>query len=128
MAEESKTDLAEERTDFAEDRTILSNERTFAGWLRTGYAGIGIGLAFNALFSRIEPPWIPKLIASTFLLVAIVIFYTADRRACAVMTRLETHRVQAAKTAGIRIISIASIAATAALIAAIWLLRFEPAG
>ena len=128
MAEESKTDMAEVRTDFAEDRTILSNERTFAGWLRTGYAGIGIGLAFNALFSRVEPPWIPKLIASTFLLVAIVIFVTAERRACAVLARLHTHSVLAVKTAGIRITSFASIAATAALIAAIWLLRFDSAG
>ena len=128
MSDESEIGLAEVRTDFAEDRTVLSNERTFAGWLRTGYAGIGIGLAFNALFSRVEPPWIPKLIASTFLLVAIVIFVTAERRACAVLARLHTHRVLAVKTAGIRIISFASIAATAALIAAIWLLRFDSAG
>jgi uncharacterized membrane protein YidH (DUF202 family) len=39
-----------DRTDYAEDRTILASERTFASWLRTGYGGISIGLAFNALF------------------------------------------------------------------------------
>jgi putative membrane protein len=42
MADQEKDELARERTDFAEDRTVLANERTFAGWLRTGYAGIGI--------------------------------------------------------------------------------------
>jgi putative membrane protein len=126
MAEADKTDLAKERTDFAEDRTVLANERTFAGWLRTGYAGIAIGLAFNALFGRVEPGWIAKLIASAFLVIAILIFIGAERRACAVFSRLHTHKVQSVKITNLRILTYASIAATAALIAAIWLLTFKP--
>ena len=44
------------RTNLAEDRTILANERTFAGWMRTSLAAIAIGVGFNALFARLEPP------------------------------------------------------------------------
>ena len=132
MAEENPQDqdrLARVRTDFSEDRTVLANERTFAGWLRTGYAGIGIGLAFNALFSRVDPPWIPKLIATVFLLIAVVIFIAAERRACAVFSRLETHQIKSVKVSSVRAITITSVLATVALIGAMWLLRFEaPAG
>ena len=125
MADDDQTTLARERTDYSEDRTVLANERTFAGWLRTGYAGIGIGLAFNALFSRVDPPWIPKLIATVFLLIAVVIFIAAERRACAVFTRLETHQVKSVKVSSVRAITIASVLATAGLIGAMWTLSFE---
>jgi putative membrane protein len=125
MAEESKTELAESRTDLAEDRTVLANERTFAGWLRTGYAGIGIGLAFNALFARVETAWAAKAIATAFLLIAILIFFAAERRACHVLSRLSTHKVETVKTTSVRVISIGSIVATLALVAAIWLLEFQ---
>ncbi len=125
MPNESKRELARERTDFAEDRTVLANERTFAGWLRTGYAGIGIGLAFNALFGRVDPGWIAKLIATVFLLIAIMIFIGAESRSAAVLDRLHAHKVQSEKINNMRMITIASIAATVALIAAIWLLEFK---
>ena len=126
MADEDKDELARVRTDFSEDRTVLANERTFAGWLRTGYAAIGIGLAFNALFSRVEPAWMAKLIATAFLLIAVTIFIGAERRACAVFARLDTHEVQSIKITGVRLVTIASVVATLALIAAIWLLTFKP--
>ncbi len=126
MADAKKRELARERTDFAEDRTVLAKERTFAGWLRTGYAGIGIGLAFNALFGRVEPGWIAKLIATVFLLIAVMIFVGAERRSAAVFDRLHSHNVKSEKANNMRIITVASIAATLALIAAIWLLEFKP--
>ena len=113
-------------TDLAEDRTILSNERTFAGWLRTGFAGIGIGLAFNALFTRLEPTWVPRLIASVFLGIAIVIFIAAERRATVVLRRLEAHKVRSARAGTLRGIAVTCAAATAALIAGIWLLPLDP--
>ena len=128
MADDDKTELAHVRTDFAEDRTVLANERTFAGWLRTGYAGIGIGLAFNALFARLEPPWVAKLIATGFLLIAVMIFIAAERRACAVFARLDTHKVKSVNVTSVRAVSIASVLATLALVAAIWLLSFEVGG
>lgn len=125
--ESQSGDVHSARTDLAEDRTILASERTFASWLRTGFAGIGIGLAFNALFVRLEPTWVPRLIATAFLAIAIFIFIAAERRACAVLTKLSPHQVQTARQGNLRIITFVCVAATIALIAAIWLLRIEPA-
>lgn len=130
MADEDKdkNELARVRTDFSEDRTVLANERTFAGWVRTGYAGVGIGLAFNALFARLEPPWVAKLIATAFLLIAVMIFIAADRRASAVFARLDTHTVKSVNVTNVRVVSIGSVLATLALVAVIWLLTFEAGG
>jgi putative membrane protein len=116
------------RTDYAEDRTILASERTFASWLRTGYAGIGIGLAFNALFVKLEPPWVPRLMATTFLLIAIYIFIAAERRASAVLNRLQPHTVTTVRSSNLRLITMTSVVATLALIAAMWLLPIKAAG
>lgn len=118
--------LARLRTDFSEDRTVLANERTFASWVRTGFAGIGIGLAFNALFTRIQPEWLPKLIASIFLLVAILIFIAAEHRARMVMRRLHAHQVKPIKVTSLRLITIAAVAATVGLLAVIWLVQINP--
>lgn len=118
--------LARLRTDFSEDRTVLANERTFASWIRTGFAGIGIGLAFNVLFTRIEPAWLPKLIASIFLLIAILIFVAAERRACTVLRRLHAHQVTTIKITNLRLITVAAVLATIGLLAVIWLLQLEP--
>jgi putative membrane protein len=125
---ESKTELAEDRTDLAEDRTILANERTFAGWMRTGFAAVGVGLGFQALFNKMEPDWVPKGIATAFLLIAIIVFWTAERRACAIMGRLKTHEVETVRARNLRLISYAIIAAIASLIAAMWLLRIKSGG
>jgi putative membrane protein len=109
------------RTDLAEDRTLLANERTFAGWLRTGFAAVGIGLGFNVLFREMEPFWLPRAIASVFILVGIFVAIAAERRACAVRERLSAHVVESAKPINIRLITIATSVAAMALIAAIWL-------
>lgn len=112
------------RNDLAEDRTILANERTFAGWLRTGLAAVGIGVAFHVLFGEIDPPWIPRAIATIFLLLAILVVLLAERRAAAVTCRLEAHVVETARPMNLRLIAWAVVGATAALIAAIWVLSF----
>jgi len=115
-------DLARARTDLAEDRTVLANERTFGSWLRTGFAAIGIGLGFHALFGRIHPLWLPRAIATAFLLIAILIFIAAERRACIVIRRLHTHKIETVKIGVLRLITAVTVAATLALVAAIWLL------
>ena len=125
---ENKTQLAEDRTDLAEDRTILANERTFAGWMRTGFAAVGVGLGFQALFNKMEPDWVPKGIATAFLLIAIIVFWTAERRACAIMARLKTHDVETVRSRNLRLISYAISIAIAALIAAMWLLPIKSGG
>ena len=109
------------RTDLAEDRTLLANERTFAGWLRTGFAAVGIGLGFHVLFEQMQPAWLPRTIATTFMLVGIAVAVAAERRACTVRDRLSTHTVESARPMNLRIITVAMAVATLALIAAIWL-------
>ena len=110
------------RTDLAEDRTVLANERTFGSWMRTGLGGIGIALAFHALFGRIHPLWVPRVVATAFLAIAIIIFIAAERRACIVIRRLHTHKVETVKVGVLRLITVVSVAATVASIAAMWLL------
>ncbi len=119
---DSRRELAEDRTDLAEDRTALANERTFAGWARTAMAAIGIGLAFNALFKAMEPAWVPKAIATVFILLGLFLTVMAERRACAVASRLDTHSVKEMAQMNLRVIAIAMGLGGAALIVAIWML------
>ena len=84
-----KNDLAQDRTDWAEDRTILANERTFAGWMRTGMASVALALGLRAVFGSFEPTWVPKAVASGFILTAIMIFWAARQSACAVYLKRE---------------------------------------
>ena len=118
----ARDEAAEARTDLAEDRTILANERTFAGWMRTGLAAVGIGIGFNALFDALQPAWIPKAIATVFLVIGIFVVIAAERRACAVMRRLEPHEIQAFRPVNLRLITWAMAIATVSLIVAIWMI------
>lgn len=125
---EPKQDLARERTDYAEDRTILANERTFASWFRTGLGAVGIGLGFQALFSKIEPAWVPRLIATVFLLLGIFLFVAAERQACKVLSRLSVHSVKPFRNKNMRLITVVSSVAVTGLIAALWMLPFTTGG
>ena len=110
------------RTDLAEDRTILASERTFAAWTRTSLGCIAIGIGFQALFNRMEPNWVPRAIASGFLLLAALIVWLAVKRGGSVARRLSPHVVATARPMNLVLIaSVVSIGA-AALAAAIWLL------
>ncbi|TRD11716.1 DUF202 domain-containing protein [Erythrobacter insulae] len=121
---EDRTDLAKDRTDWAEDRTMMANERTFAGWMRTGLAAVGIGLGFNALFGTLKPAWVPKAIATLFMAIGIFIFWAAQDKGCAVQTRLDAHKAEPIKRMNMRLIAGFMGLASAALIAAIWLMSF----
>lgn len=123
MSDGSTTDLAEDRTDMAEDRTLLANERTFAGWMRTGMASVGIALGFHALFNAMAPAWVPRAISTAFLIVAIFIFWAAERRSARVCRRLDATTVETFGGANLKLVASALTAATLALMAAIWLLR-----
>src|SRR5688500_4008837 len=90
---DAQLDRSELRTELAEDRTVLANERTFAGWMRTSLACIAIGVGFHALFGKVEPSWLPRLIASAFLVLAVLVIVLAERRATAVNKRLNSHVV-----------------------------------
>lgn len=117
-----KEALAESRTELAEDRTLLANERTFAGWMRTGLSCVAIGLGFHALFARMDPDWVPKVIATAFLLVGVFVFHAATRRASRVTDRLDAHTVTQFGPMNLRVIAWTMSGATLLLIAAIWVL------
>lgn len=117
-----RTDLAEERTAWAEDRTLMANERTFAGWMRTGMAAVGIGLGFNALFGRLEPDWVPRAIATLFILMGVFIFWAAQRHGCAVHARLSAHQAEPLKGMKLRLVAAMLSLGALALVAALWLL------
>jgi putative membrane protein len=109
-------------TDLAEDRTLLASERTFAGWTRTSLGCIAIGVGFHALFSNMHPGWVPKGIASLFLLLSAVISWLAERRAAAVLRRLNPHVVVGARKMNLQLIASAVSVGALALGLAIWLL------
>ena len=110
------------RTDLAEDRTILANERTFASWMRTSLGCVALGIGFHALFQAIEPAWLPRLIATAFLLLAVIVIISAERRASAVMERLNTHVIVTARTMNLRLFAGAISVGTLVLAAAVWFL------
>lgn len=118
----SSNDLAEDRTDWAEDRTLLASERTFAGWMRTGMASIGIALGLKAIFGDIEPLWLAKSVASVFIVLAIVIFWSARQNACKAHARLDEHRTEAHSTSGMTML--ASVMSLGALLTGLclWML------
>lgn len=91
---EKRTHMSEHRTDWAEDRTVMANERTFAGWMRTGLAAIGIGMGFNAIFGKLEPVWLPKLLATVFISTSIIIFWVAHNKGTAVFERLDAYSAE----------------------------------
>ncbi|MEM7641188.1 MAG: DUF202 domain-containing protein [Pseudomonadota bacterium] len=103
--QDTKTDWAEWRTDWAEDRTVLANERTFAGWMRTGMAAIAIAVGLRAVFSEAEPTWIPKAVATLFILASLAIFYSAWKNSCKGQRRLDTHDTQEQDTTAFGLLS-----------------------
>ncbi|RKF20605.1 DUF202 domain-containing protein [Altericroceibacterium spongiae] len=121
--QKNSTELAEDRTDLAEDRTVQATERTFAGWLRTAFAAIGIGLAFRAVFGDFEPPWLAKAIATLFVLLGATIAITAQNRACKTFERLSTHQVDKPDLPNIRWMSWSVVVGAMVLIAGFWVLN-----
>jgi len=120
---DNRTELAEDRTDMAEDRTIMAVERTFAGWIRTAFASIAIGLGFRALFGELQPPWLAKAIATTFILMAIWIALSAANRACASMDKMSEHAVDRPRQQQMRWIAYAVSVGAGLLVIGLWLLN-----
>lgn len=90
--------------------------------MRTSLACVAIGVGIQALFQSIEPAWIPRAIATAFLLMAIIVIIFAEKRASAVMSRLSAHVVVTAKPVNLRLFATIISLASAALIAGIWLI------
>lgn len=114
---------SQDRTDLAEDRTILANERTFAGWMRSSLACIAIGVGFHALFNKVEPAWLPRLIATAFLALGVMVIVLAERRATGVMSRLNPHTIKAAKRMNLRLFVATVSLGAVGLVIAVWTMR-----
>lgn len=123
VGEDTSTELAIDRTDMAEDRTIMAVERTFAGWIRTAFAAIAIGIGFRALFGALEPPWLARVIATMFIALAIWLALNAATRACASLANMRDHAVHRPRQRQLRWIAYAVAAGAAVLIAGLWILN-----
>ena len=121
ISDDERNTLAEDRTEMAEDRTLMAVERTMASWMSASFGAIGVGLGFRALFGQIEPPWIPRLIATGFMLLAMVMVLSAERRACRAIARLSAHSIKPPSSPGLRISAYGIAFGSALLTLAIWL-------
>lgn len=114
--------LAADRTDLAEDRTVLANERTFAGWMRTGLGCVGIGVGFHVLFDELEPTWVPKAVATAFILIGVFVFWAAERRSSKVLSRLDAHHVAVFGRMNLRAIAIVLSVGALTMALGLWVL------
>lgn len=122
-SEQSRNDLATRRTEFAEDRTIMAMERTFAGWIRTAFAAIGIGLAFHVMFDQFEPPGLARAIATLFILAGAWLAVSAERRACATLAKLQPHAIKAPPLPRFKWLGWAVALGALLLVAGLWVLN-----
>lgn len=120
---DKSTQWAEFRTDLAEDRNIMAMERTFAGWMRTSFAAIGIGLGFRVVFGEFDPPWLAKAIATVFILGGGWLALTAERRARKTLEKLDAHKFEAISVPNFKIMAYAVATGAAVLIAGLWILN-----
>lgn len=119
--DKSNGELAENRTELAEDRTLMAVERTMASWMSASFGAIGVGLGFRALFGHMDPSWIPRLIATLFFILAVVLVKSAERRMCRALGRLSSHNIDPASGRGLQIAAYGVITGAVILTAGIWL-------
>lgn len=117
-----RTEKAKERTSFAEDRTLLANERTFAGWAKTSFGAIGLGLGFQALFREAEPVWVPKCVATLFILLGVIVIWLAEKRAERLLEERSENHVNLTSPKTFYIMAVSVTGGSLALIACIWFL------
>jgi putative membrane protein len=122
MADGEKRINEHGKTALSEDRTLLAGERTFAGWTRTSLGCIAVGVGFHALFSKMQPAWVPRAIATLFLALAVTIVWLAARRATSAAHRLDAHVVVNARPMNFTLLAVGITFAATALAVAIWLL------
>jgi len=117
---DQKDKNANARTKWAEDRTLLATERTFSSWMGTGLGAVGIAIGLKAVFGAADPTWIAKLVASMFLGIAVLLFWTAQRQARISIQRLNQNDVEVQSAASFRRIAIVMTVATVSTGAVLW--------
>ena len=99
----------------------MAVERTMASWTSASFAAIGVGLGLHALFGRVEPAWMPRVVATLFMTLGIIMIISAERRMCRAIARLSAHQVQPPTRQGLRLAAYGVAAAALILIGAVWL-------
>lgn len=90
--------------------------------MRTSLTCLAIGVGFQALLQKMEPSWLPRVIATAFLVMAILVIILAERRASAVMKRLSPHVVVTAEPVNLRLFTtVIALEATAQTVG-IWVI------
>jgi putative membrane protein len=115
-----KQELAQERTNWAEDRTIMANERTFSSWMGTGLGAIGVAIGLQAVFGEFEPVWAAKGVASMFLAIAILVFWSAQHQAIKTFRRLNEDDAEATPSRSYTMLAAAMTIAAIATGAILW--------
>lgn len=116
----TRDEKAEVRTDWAEDRTIMANERTFNSWMGLGLGAVGVAIALKAVFGEFEPTWAAKGVASLFLAVAVLIFWSAQRQARKTLDRLSKSAAEPMATKNFRRLAALMSLATLATGGILW--------
>ena len=119
-ADSGEETQSEIRTDLADQRTVLANERTFAGWSRTAFASIALGLGFQALFRAIDPTWVAKSIASLFVLLGVAIIWIAEHRAKSLVEGKESELMVDCRF--FRLLALSITLGSLVLLVALWIL------
>ncbi|SPJ25778.1 DUF202 domain-containing protein [Palleronia abyssalis] len=117
-----KQKMARERTDWAEDRTILAAERTYAGWVRTGLTAVVVAIGLQALFRLEEPAWLPRAVASVFLLGALLVFLAGWSEARISHRNFKTHGCRVQPFWRITLLTVILALGTMGTAAVLWLL------
>jgi putative membrane protein len=123
QTDDRATRWAEQRTDLAEDRNIMAMERTFAGWIRTAFAAIGIGLAFRAVFGDFDPPWLARAIATLFILSGGWLALSAQHRARKTLAKLDSHKMAETTAPNFRFLAWCVALGSILLTAGLWVLN-----
>lgn len=121
MAEDSETEeKARARTEWAADRTIMANERTFSAWMGTGLGAVGVAIGLKAVFGAFEPTWAAKMVASLFLLIAILIYWSASTQARKTLMRLKEKDAEPMPVRNFTLLATVMTIATLATGAILW--------
>jgi putative membrane protein len=86
----------------------------------TGLGAVGIAIALRAVFGAVEPTWVAKAIASTFLAIAILIYWMAQRQAKKTLSRLSQNDAETQPTSAFTRLATAMTIATVATGAVLW--------
>ncbi len=120
MAKDKEEESAEKQRNWAEDRTILANERTFSAWMGAGMGAVGVAIGLKAVFRAIDPEWAGKSVATMFLLIAIIIFWTSRQQAVETYSRLTETDAEALPKKSFTMLATAMTIATVGVGAVLW--------